>query len=71
MEDGLKESRRRYAIEMNRAIRCKTKVQKLQLVQDWKAKYDPIMVKELIGCAKDKQVMAVISNWDVDNWGLT
>jgi hypothetical protein len=41
----------------------------LQLVQDWQAKYDPIMVKELIGCAKDKKVMAVISNWDVDNWG--
>ncbi len=69
MEDSLKASRKRYAEEMNRAIRCRTNVQKLQLVQDWKAKYDPITVKELIGCAKDKKVMAVISNWDVDNWG--
>ena len=69
MEDGLKESRRRYAIEMNKAIRCRTKVQKLQLVQDWKEKYSELMVKELIACAKDKSVMVAISNWDVDNWG--
>jgi hypothetical protein len=69
MEDSLKASRKRYVEEMNRAIRCRTKVQKLQLVQDWQAKYDPITVRELIGCAKDKQVMAAISNWDVDNWG--
>ena len=69
MEDSLKASRKRYAEEMNRAIRCRTNVQKLQLVQDWQAKYDPTTVKELIGCVKDKKVMAVISNWDVDNWG--
>jgi len=54
---------------MNRAILCRTKAQKLQLVQDWKRDYSPLMVKELIACAKDKSVMAAISNWDVDNWG--
>ena len=69
VEDCLKESRRRYAKEMNRAIMCRTKVQKLQLVQDWKRDYSPLMVKELIACAKDKVVMAAISNWDVNNWG--
>jgi len=26
-----------------------------------------LMVKELIACAKDKVVMAAISNWDVNN----
>jgi hypothetical protein len=69
VEDCLKESRRRYAKEMNRAIMCRTKVQKLQLVQDWKRDYPPLVVKELIACAKDKVVMAAISNWDVNNWG--
>jgi hypothetical protein len=69
MEDSLKESRKRYAEEMNRAIRCRTQVQRLQLIQDWKAKYPPLVVKELYLCTQDKKVMAAISNWDVDNWG--
>lgn len=66
MEDRLKECRDRFKAEMNRALLCRTRVQKLQLVQDWKEKYSELMVRELIACAKDKQVMAAISNWDWD-----
>jgi hypothetical protein len=53
-------------IQMQRALACKTKRQKIKLAREWKAKYSELMYKELIACAKDKRVRANIVNWEND-----
>lgn len=45
---------------------CKTKRQKIELVQRWKAKYDPIYVQELLNVARNKQAAGDILAWDLD-----
>jgi len=53
-------------IQMQRALACKTKRQKIKLAREWKEKYSENMYKELIACAKDKRVRANIVNWEND-----
>jgi hypothetical protein len=53
-------------IQMQRALACRTKRQKIKLAREWKAKYSELMYKELIACAKDKRVRANIANWEND-----
>jgi hypothetical protein len=52
-------------IQMQRALKCRTKKQKIKLASEWKEKYSALMYKELIACAKDKQVCANIANWEL------
>jgi len=53
-------------IQMQRALACKTKRQKILLAREWREKYSENMYKELIACAKDKRVRANIVNWEND-----
>jgi hypothetical protein len=53
-------------IQMQRALKCRTKKQKIKLASEWKEKYSALMYKELIACARDKQVCANIANWEQD-----
>jgi len=52
--------------QMQRALACRTKKQKIKLANEWKEKYSELMYKELIACAKDKRVCANIANWEQD-----
>jgi len=62
----LLKSRVDLMIQMQRALACRTKRQKIKLAREWKAKYSELMYKELIACAKDKRVRANIANWEND-----
>ena len=62
----LLKSRVDLVIQMQRALACRTKRQKIKLAREWKAKYSELMYKELIACAKDKRVRANIANWEND-----
>ena len=53
-------------IQMQRALACRTKKQKIKLAREWKEKYSENMYKELIACARDKRVRANIANWEND-----
>jgi hypothetical protein len=53
-------------LQMQRALTCRTKRQKIKLAREWKEKYSENMYKELIACARDKRVRANIANWEND-----
>jgi len=53
-------------VQMQRALACRTKKQKIKLAREWKEKYSENMYKELIACARDKRVRANIANWEND-----
>jgi len=63
---ALQESRIRFQQEIRRALFCTRKTQKIKLVAEWKAKYSPTHVAELIRCAKNKQAAASILEWNLD-----
>ena len=62
----LRRTRFDLMIQMQRALVCRTKKQKIKLANEWKEKYSEQMYKELIACAKDKRVCANIANWEND-----
>ena len=62
----LRRTRLDLMIQMQRALACRTKKQKIKLANEWKEKYSEQMYKELIACAKDKRVCANIANWEND-----
>ena len=66
IEDELRQSRKRLQGEIRAALMCKTKKQKIELVERWKAKYDPIYVQELLNVARNKQAAGDILAWDLD-----
>lgn len=68
IEDALRQSRRRLQGEVKAALMCKTKKEKIELVERWKAKYDPIYVQELLNVARNKQAAGDILAWDLDNF---
>jgi hypothetical protein len=63
---ALRDSRIRLQIEMRRALSCIKKVDKIRLAKEWQQKYNPVHYRELIRCAKNKEVAAVIANWKTD-----
>ena len=62
----LRRTRLDLMTQMQRALACRTKKQKIKLANEWKEKYSEQMYKELIACAKDKRVCANIANWEQD-----
>jgi hypothetical protein len=48
-------------------LSCTRKTQKIKLVAEWKAKYSPTYVAELIRCAKNKQAAASILEWNIED----
>ena len=63
---ALRDSRIQLQIEMRRALSCTRKLQKIKLAKEWQEKYNPVHYRELIRCAKNKEVAAVIANWKID-----
>jgi len=51
---------------MLKALYCTNKKQKVALAAEWKAKYSPTHYKELIACAKNKQIAGDIIHWKID-----
>jgi hypothetical protein len=60
-------SRKRLKSEMSRALSCISAKSKRALAAEWQAKYSELFYKELIACAKNKEGMREIANWDVEN----
>lgn len=63
---ALRNSRIRLKEEMRRALSCTGKLQKIKLAKEWEEKYNPVHYRELIACAKNKQVAAIIANWKIE-----
>jgi hypothetical protein len=62
----LYESRLRLKKEMQRALSCISPKAKRLLAADWEDKYSAIFYKELISCARSRDVSETIANWKVD-----
>jgi hypothetical protein len=63
---ALRDSRVQLQQEMRRALSCIKKVEKIKLAREWEEKYNPVHYRELIKCAKNKQVAIAIANWKTD-----
>ena len=63
---ALRDSRIQLRLEMRRALSCTRKLQKIKLAREWEEKYNPVHYRELIACAKNKQVAIAIANWKTD-----
>ena len=63
---ALRDSRVQLQLEMRRALSCIKKVEKIKLAREWEEKYSPVHYRELIKCAKNKQVAIAIANWKTD-----
>ncbi len=63
---ALRDSRIQLQLEMRRALSCTRKLQKIKLAKEWQEKYNPVHYRELIACAKNKQVAIVIANWKTE-----
>jgi hypothetical protein len=63
---ALRNSRIQLRQEMRRALSCIKKTDKIKLAAEWKEKYNPVHYRELIRCAKNKQVAIAIANWKTD-----
>lgn len=66
MQMELYESRLRLKREMQRALSCIRPSSKRKLAAEWREKYSEIFYQELLNCARNKDVAAHISRWDVD-----
>jgi len=62
----LYESRVRLKAEIRASLLCRTKKQKLDLVQRWKSEYSPTSVAEMLRIARNKSIAGEIANWDID-----
>ena len=63
---ALRDSRIQLKQEMRKALSCIKKIDKIKLAKEWQELYNPIHYRELIRCAKNKEVAAVIANWKID-----
>jgi hypothetical protein len=52
--------------EVRAALLCKTKKQKIALVNRWKLQYSPITVQELLNVARNKKAAGDIIHWNLD-----
>jgi len=63
----LYESRLRLKREMQRALSCISPKVKRMLAAEWEDKYSPIFYKELLNCARNKEVARAIADWHVED----
>jgi len=61
-------SRVKLKREMARALSCIKPAAKRALAAEWRKTYSEMFYKELIRCAKNKEVAATISEWDLDSF---
>jgi len=62
----LYESRVKLRDEVRAALACRTKKQKLDLVQRWKSEYSPTSVDTMLRIARNKSTAGEIANWDIN-----
>ena len=61
-------TRKRLKVEMQKALSCISAASKRKIAQRWKTEYSELFYRELIACAKNKEGMREIANWDLDNF---
>jgi len=69
MQEQLYNSRMKLKREMQRAIQCIKPSSKRKLAAEWKEKYSELFYKELISCAKNKDVRVEIAYWTEERMG--
>lgn len=69
LQTQLYKSRMKLKREMQRALACISPASKRQLAARWKQEYSELFYKELISCAKNKQVAITIADWNLDEFG--
>ena len=62
----LYESRLRLKREMQKALSCISPKAKRLLAAEWEDKYSAIFYRELINCARSRDVSETIANWNVN-----
>ena len=65
---ALYRTRKRLKVEMQKALSCISAASKRKIAQRWKTEYSELFYRELIACAKNKEGMREIANWDLDNF---
>jgi len=66
MQTELYNSRLRLKKEMQRALSCISPSAKKKLAREWEDKYSALFYKELLSCAKNKQVAVHIADWNLE-----
>lgn len=66
LQTELYKSRVKLKREMQRALACISPASKRKLAAEWAEKYSELFYKELISCAKNKNVCREIANWEVE-----
>jgi hypothetical protein len=61
----LYESRVRLKKEMQRALSCISPKAKRMLAAEWEDKYSAIFYKELLNCARSRDVARTIADWQL------
>ena len=62
----LYESRLRLKVEMQAALRCTRKVQKVKLVERWKRDYPEVVWQEMLRVARNRACAEVIADWHLE-----
>ena len=68
MKLALYQTRKRLKVEMQRALSCISPAAKRRIAQRWREEYSELFYRELIACAKNKDAMREIAQWDLDNF---
>ena len=69
IQQELYNSRQKLKWEMNRALSCISNSSKRKLAAEWKDIYSEIFYKELISCARNRDVKHEIANWTDERMG--
>ena len=56
--------------QMNKAIACKTKKQKIKLAGSWKNAYSEMTYTALIDLARNHHARLKVANWDLDHFEI-
>ena len=65
---ALYRTRKRLKVEMQKALSCISAASKRKIAQRWREEYSELFYRELIACAKNKDAMREIAQWDLDNF---
>jgi uncharacterized iron-regulated protein len=56
--------------QMNKAIACKTKKQKIKLAATWKNAYSEMTYTALIDLARNHQARLKVADWDLEHFEI-
>ena len=68
VQTELYESRKKLQLEMRRALSCISPSSKRKLAAAWQETYSELFYKELIRCARNKEVARHIAGWDLEEF---